>query len=204
MRISIALIIIFAAWDMLFPAHRSCAATVNYIGTLYNESGVPIQGGRVIAGTFKPGFNVSNYACTYSDPFCNPYDNNYSLAVADGNFIPLDAGVLTSSTGGFFGSGISTATGSQIWLFAFTGSQPNGGGGQVLASGSGSSFFVPSFGSTTVNSSGANQFIFGESFNSGFKTTGLPVPEPATATILAVGAISLIVCRIRPSSLRRA
>jgi hypothetical protein len=204
MRLSLASIVAVAAWGAFLSTDPACAATIDYHVVLYNNSGVPIQGGRVIAGTFKPGFNVSNYACTYSDPFCNPYENNYSLAVADGNFIPFDAGGLTSSTGIFSGSGISTATGSQIWTFAFSGSQPNGAGGQVLATGSGPSFFVPAAGSTGFNSSGINQFIFGQSFNSGLKLTGLPVPEPASATVFAVGATSLIIFRMRRASLRRA
>jgi hypothetical protein len=204
MRLSIVLVAALTACGVLLPTDTAGAATVNYSGTLYNNSGAPIQGGLVIAGTFKPSFNVSNYACTYSDAFCNPYDNNYSLAVADGNFIPLNSGVVTNVAGLFSGSGISTAAGSQIWLFAFTGSQPNGNGGEVLASGSGGSYLVPASGSTTATALGANQFIFGEHFSNGFKTAGLPFPEPASAAILAVGAISLGTFRTRRNSLHRA
>jgi hypothetical protein len=206
MRLSSAFIVAFALGASLLLTHKACSAIVNFQGTLYDFFGAPVQGGRVIAGTFKPGFNVSNYACTYGDFVCNTYTNNYSLAVADGNFIPLNTGVLTNTFGVFSGSGTSTATGSQIWIFGFTGSQPVavGMGEEVLASGFGSSFLVPSFGSTTVTASGANQFIFGQSFNTGFQTTGLPFPEPDTGGLVAFGAISLIAGGMRQRSLHRA
>src|SRR5262245_21550402 len=107
MRRLFSLITTFAVLATLAADSKVHAATVNYQGTLYNNNGTPVQGGLVIAGTFKPGFNTSNYSCTYGDAFCNTDPNNYSEAVADGNFIPLDSGVLTNSSGFFTGSGTS-------------------------------------------------------------------------------------------------
>lgn len=159
------------------------AVPVNYSGTIYDLfSGAPVQGGRVIVGTFKPGFNVGSYACTYGDSVCNVDPNNYSEAVADGNFIPLNSGVLTNSSGFFSGSGDSNSLGSQLYIFAFHGSQPDASDLQeALATGPSSSFSVNFF--TNIDASQANQFIFGSHFSSGIRLGGLPFPEPSCCVL---------------------
>jgi hypothetical protein len=203
MRRLISLITTFAVLATLAIANDVYAATVNYQGTLYSN-GAPVQGGRVIAGTFKPGFNISNYSCTYGDAFCNTNPNNYSQAVADGNFIPLDSGVLTNTSGLFFGTGTSTATGSQIWFYGFTGSQPIAvGSQQLLASSSNASYVVPASGSIAPLASVANQFVYGSLFSNGFQVAGLPFPEPTSAGLALLSFTALVMRRVRPNSVSR-
>jgi len=163
---------------VLLSGFNSFAATVNFQGTLYNASGAPVQGGRVIAGTFKPGFDVSftNYSCTYGDIACNLDPDNYDQAVADGNFIPLNAGVLTNPFGVFSGSGTSTATGSKIYIFGFTGPQPT---------------INQDF--TQAIASVANQFIYGSHFSDGFQTGLTPIPEPGSCGLAALGAAGALI-----------
>jgi hypothetical protein len=195
-RVVAAIAVVTISVLAVVPA--AICATVSYQGFLYNlgpfgGNGSPVVNGRVIAGTFKPGFNVSNYTCTYGDFVCNLNNNNYSQAVADGNFIPLDAGVLTNSTGLFQGVGVSNAVGSKIWFFGFLGQNPVPINlAEVLATSSDLSFTVPSTGTMTVNAVLANQFVLGQKFNNGIAVTGVPIPEPSTLLLLGLGAISLL------------
>ena len=163
-------------------APSAYSAAVNFQGFLHGPGGSPVVGGRVIAGTFKPGFNVDNYACTYGDLFCNLNNNfNYDHAVADGNFIPLNSGVLTDFFGSFSGSGISSATGSQIWIYGFPGPEPvQFNLLQALATSSDASFFVPAAGATTVNASLTNHFVLGQHINNGIGLSVVPFPEPSS------------------------
>lgn len=169
------------------------SAVVQFSGSLYGESGAVAVNALVVAGTFKPSFPVSNYSCVYGDNVCNLDHNNYSEAVADGNFIPIGS-TLTSLNGVFSGAGVSNAVGSRIWLFAFpsTVPVPSPEPVQVLASSSDSSFFVPATGDTTVYSFLANEFVLGKKYNSGLQLNGIPIPEPTTAVL----GILLVLCSL--------
>jgi hypothetical protein len=187
---------VFSVLTTLLCVGEGQATTVNYQGTLYGQFGSPVQGGRVIAGTFKPGFDTSNYSCTYGDPFCNTLPDNYSRAVADGNFIPLDSGVVTNISGVFSGSGTTSAAGSKIWFYGFTGSQPNAFDGlQVLATSSDFSYIVPASGTISVSATTANQFVYGLHFSNGFRVDGLPVPEPGTFGLAALSLSAMVALR---------
>jgi len=182
----------------------SAQATINYQGFLYSLSGLPVQNGRVIAGTFKPGFNVDNFTCIYGDNVCNLNDNNYTQAVADGNFIPAGAGVLTGFNGAFSGSGFSSApAGSKVWIFGFPTSQtsPQPDYTEVLASSSDPSFIVPAGGTATINASLANQFELGQKFSNGLQLTSIPIPEPSAAAVLAICLLTFSIQR-RPLPFR--
>jgi hypothetical protein len=205
MRRLFSLVTTFAVLATLATADEVAAATVNYQGMLYDFNGTPVQGGRVIAGTFKPGFNISNYSCTYGDAFCNTDSDNYAQAVADGNFIPLNSGVLTNSSGFFSGSGTSNAVGSQIWIYGFSGSQPvTNDLQQLLASSSNASYVVPGSGSITAFAATANQFVYGAHFSNGFQLGGVPFPEPTSSGLALLSLTTLVMRRVRPRSVSRA
>ncbi len=205
MNRSILTSVALAGLALLLPALQVSGATVNYSGTLYDKFGVPIIGGRVIAGTFKPGFDATftNYSCTYGDNVCNLDPDNYGQAVADGNFIPLNSGVLTGPFGAFSGSGISTAVGSKIWIYGFTGSQPICFDTQLLASSTSSSYVVPPSGTMTVVASAANEFIYGKAFGNGVSTGTVPIPEPSSPAFAALGIAIASMRRTRRRSVAR-
>lgn len=203
MRRLFSLISAFAVLATLAIACEVHAEVVNYQGTLYSN-GAPVQSGRVIAGTFKPGFNIANYSCIYGDSFCNVDSDNYAQAVADGNFIPLNSGVLTNSSGVFSGSGFSNAVGSKIWFYGFTGPQPVSINlQQLLASSTNGSYVVLPDESITVAASLANQFVYGSHFSNGFQTGIIPFPEPASCGLVLLGLTALAMLRVRPKSLSR-
>src|SRR5688572_17685339 len=79
------------------------AATVNYSGVLTEAPfpNGPLNDNFVIAGTFAPGFQVSQYKFAYGDPSGNLYNDHYAYAVADGNFRPIGPGTLANSQGAF-------------------------------------------------------------------------------------------------------
>lgn len=188
------------AWmqlSILVPiASATAAATVNYQGLLYNTSGSPLQGGFVIAGTFKPGFNPVDVACTYGDAFCNVGNEYYSMGVADGTIRPIGSGAFTGLGGTFSGTGITNEpAGSRIYLFGFPAFSGYDG---VLATSNDSSYVVPpTGGTTTINAALTNQFIFGQKFGDAIAVAGLPIPEPATATLAALAVFALIASRRR-------
>lgn len=173
-------------------------AIVTYQGFLYNQFGAPVQNGRVIAGTFKPGFNVSNYNCTYGDFACNTNYNNYTQAVADGNFIPFDSGVLSNSIGLFSDTTSSTAAGSKVWIFGFPTSQtfPTDGT-EALASSTDASYILPASGIITIDASKTNQFVLGYHAQGGVGLSGIPIPEPTSGAVLVLAALSLGAGRTR-------
>ncbi len=173
-------------------------ATVSYQGFLYNQFGTPVQNGRIVAGTFKPEFNVSLYNYTYGDAVGNSDLNNYAEAVADGNFIPFDSGVLTGPLGVFSGTAMSSAAGSKVWFFGFPTSQTfPSDGTEVLASSTDPSFILPATGSISLNAGNANQFILGSHFNNGLRLSGLPLPEPTSGVLAAFAALILGARRAR-------
>jgi hypothetical protein len=150
---------------------------------------VPVNGGRVIAGVFKPGFDISTYLSLYDDGLTNPDQDHYDQAVADGNFIPFNSGVLTNASGVFSGVGTSAAIGSQIWLYGWPTSSTISPY-SVLASGTDASFRV-SASTTTVIAGNANQFWSGQHYLNGFRLEGLPVPEPCAAGLIVVGGSAI-------------
>lgn len=172
--------------------------TVSYQGFLYNQFGTPVQNGRIVAGTFKPGFDVNTYNYKYGDFVGNSDPNNYAEAVADGNFIPFDSGVLTGPLGVFSGSALSGAAGSKVWFFGFPTSQTfPSDGTEVLASSTDPSFILPSTGLVSLNAGNANQFILGSHLNNGLRLSGLPLPEPTSGVLVAFAAMMLGARRAR-------
>lgn len=198
MRHTLTVLLAVALTCVVVNAAR--AAAVTFSGTLFHESGLPAVNALVVAGTFKPGFQVNNYTCIYGDFVCNLNGNNYNEAVADGNFIPI-ASTFTSFNGTFSGAGLSTAIGSQIWLFGFPSTLPlpEPQPVQVLASGTDSSFFVPAVGNTAVIASLANTFELGMKFGNGLRLSGIPIPEPSAALLSTLAVASLLAnhCRRR-------
>lgn len=164
----------------LSPASSS-AATVGYSGYVFGD-GSPVVNGYVIAGTFAAGFDPLNYTCFYGDSACNLNVDAYSSAVADGNFLPIGAGVLTDSSGAFSTTGTTdAAAGTPVWLFAF-GDAGTSSSHQVLASSSDPSWNVPAqpLGATLINAVAADLFVMGQTHPLGVEVTGVPVPEPGT------------------------
>jgi len=171
---------------------------VSYSGKIY-FSGAPVVGGYVIAGTFKPGFSPSTYTYAYGDSSGNLEPMAYDRAVADGNFLPIGSGALTSFGGAFSASGTTSAVaGTPVWFFAF---QDNSRDSffQVLASSSNASWQTPTQpdGVTSFNVNTANQFIMGAPYLDGLQLTVIPFPEPSAAAIAMLGVIGAAMWKSR-------
>ena len=174
------------------------SATVNYQGYMYHGVDLgfgsgPVAGGYVIAGAFAPGFVVQDYFDVYGDGFGNITQGHYSAAIADGAFRPIGAGVLTDGFGFFSSSGMTDEPeGTPIYLFGFPTADPDSGiPVGVLATGTHSSFLVPAdMGSTSVDASQTDTFVYGVPTVDGFAFVLLPIPEPTSCWLAAVGAIA--------------
>jgi hypothetical protein len=200
---------LFAVIIALVTVVHASATTVTFQGYLYglNPSGTvsPVIGGRIIVGTFKPGFDVGRYTCIYGSPgWCNLDSNNYYEAVADGNFIPLSnvfdfgnflwtdrGGVLTTYNGYFQGFGATDAVGSQLWIFGFAGAEPVASTIEVLASSSGDAFRVPASGSVSIDAAQTNMFILGQHYSDGIALTLVPIPEPTCLILFSIAVVML-------------
>jgi hypothetical protein len=173
-------------------AAASRAAEINYSGQVFNESGLPLPGGFVIAGAFAPTFNPAGYCCFYGDPACNLDPGAYDRAVADGNFLPAGAGGFTDAAGFFSLTGTSAAqAGSPIWLFAFEDAGRNSFT-QALASSSDPDWAVPSgAGVTSIQATEATTFVLGQDHPLGIALSVIPFPEPACASVLVAAVAGL-------------
>jgi hypothetical protein len=172
------------------------AATVNYSGVLTESPfpNGPLNDDFVIAGTFRPGFNVSLYNFTYGDLSGNLFPDHYARAVADGNFRPISPGTLANTQGAFSGSGTTTGIDDvPIWVFMFDGQpQPSHFPFYLaLVSGTGAEWRVQNDGATTINTATANIFKFGEPAGNGVVRLNVaPFPEPSAALLApALGAL---------------
>lgn len=207
---------LFAVVIAMIAVVNASAANVDFQGYLYSgESGLPIISGRIIVGTFKPGFDVLRYPCIYGDVVCNLDGNAYYQAVADGNFIPLsnvndinpfnvlipnkDPSIVLTGPGGYFsGTGTTDAVGSQLWIFGFPQPEPFLGGLlQALASGNSDAFRVPAVGTTLIDAAQTNIFVFGEHYGNGIRTTVVPFPEPTSLSFFSIAAVMLGASRYR-------
>ena len=181
--------IVLVAAILLPTTVATAAATVNYQGYLYGEFGSPAYGGFIIAGTFAPGFNPETIACVYGDESCNVGTEYYTLGVNDGTIRPIGDGVTTDSNGFFSGTGTtSEIAGSPIYLFGFP---PFSSAEGVVATSNHPSFLVPpTDGSTTLDASLANSFVFGYQTGNGIAVAVLPFPEPSALAlvVIALGA----------------
>jgi hypothetical protein len=183
-------IVLGVAAGLPIPAY---AAGVDYSGRIFHE-GSPVVGGLVVAGTFAPSFDPHSYACIYGDMACNLDPFAYDSAVFDGNFIPIGAGDLTDGTGFFSASGTTdAAAGTPIWIFAFQDASRNSFF-QALASSTNASWVVPAqpLGQTQLNASNANVFVMGDSHLQGISLTVIPFPEPNSACMALLCAVSIL------------
>jgi hypothetical protein len=172
------------------------AAVVGYSGRVFLGF-TPVENGYVVAGTFAPGFDASNYTCFYGDEVCNLNSGAFESAVTDGNFLPIGFGELTDSSGFFSAAGTTAAaTGTPIWLFAFADDSADSFF-QVLASSTDSSWLVPSqpAGITELVASDANIFVMGESHPLGVSLSVIPFPEPSALLLLCLGALGVAALR---------
>jgi hypothetical protein len=144
------------------------ASTVSYHGQLAEEA---FGGGAgnladdfVIAGTFRPGFDVSQYKFIYGSEGGNLFGlPHYTQAVAAGDFRPIGTNTLANAAGFFNGSG-TTATNIDdlpIYIFAFDTPMPDPSFELALVSGTGPSWRVQSGGNTNIDVSTANVIRFG-------------------------------------------
>jgi hypothetical protein len=168
------------------------AEQVNYHGDI-TLNGAPVANGYVIAGTFKSTFSPFNYNYEYGiDGEGNMDSPRLSEAIADGNFIPIGAGVTTAPDGSFSSSGFNLAgTGQQIYLFAFN--KPNADLSDHFALASNPSWLTS--GTTiTIDGENATQFVFGSKSGPTIALHVLPTPEPtALATMgTALGGLALV------------
>jgi hypothetical protein len=153
----------------------------------------------VVAGTFKPGFDLASYPCVYGDDVCNLLGGHYSAAVADGNFIPIGSGDVTDFGGGFSGSGTTSASrGTPIYLFAFETSDPDIAFYWALATSTDPSYLVPgNVETTTLNATLADVFLFGLDHPLGIALQVVPFPEPSTILLAMSAASGLMMTRRR-------
>jgi hypothetical protein len=202
-RLALSLVVAVVA----FALHAAPAAMVNYSGVLtensFGPSG-PLNDDFVIAGTFKPGFDVNPYDFIYGDAFGNLSPHHYTQAVADGNFRPIGSGTLADATGAFSGSGTATGIdGLPIWVFMFADRpEPQRLFFLALVSGTGPEWRVQNDGATTLDTATANVFHFGQPAGGGAVAMNVaPFPEPGSAAVLALFGGSLLIRR-RPGSCR--
>jgi hypothetical protein len=179
------------------------AEQVNYHGDI-TLNGAPVANGYVIAGTFKSTFNPGGYKYAYGiDGEGNMDSPRLSEAIADGNFIPIGAGVTTAPDGSFSGSGLNLAgDGQQIYLFAFN--KPNADLSDHFALASNPSWLT-SGASITIDGENTTQFVFGSKLGRTIALQVLPIPEPtALATMgTAFGGLTLARRRRRWRNQRR-
>ncbi|MCH8043458.1 MAG: hypothetical protein IID44_07035 [Planctomycetes bacterium] len=186
-----------------FASQVATAATIQYSGNVFSESGTPVSGGYVIAGTFAPTFD--DYIGTYGDDSRNLNSGAYNLAVADGNFFPIGPGTITSPNGTFSASGITDApVGTPLWLFAFEDISRDSFT-QILASSSNPAWQVPAQpnGSTTLTANDANVFILGASHPQGVALRVIPFPEPSSFALSVLGCFAALGFRNRRNRLSR-
>lgn len=191
---------IIACFSLLLVRVASIdAATVNFMGRLDEETFVPssptLSDDFVIAGTFRPGFDIPRYNFIYGDDAGNTHQNHYALAVADGNFRPIGAGTLANAAGEFAGTG-STPTnidGLPIYIYCFPESNPFGYYATgALFSGTGPSWRILNDGSTSIDTATANIFLLGSNDDGTITMRYLPIPEPQTAISALVVMITLL------------
>jgi hypothetical protein len=197
MRIRFVLSVVAFALTFAFACAIK-AATVNYSGVLTESPfpNGPLNDNFVIAGTFAPGFQVSQYKFAYGDPSGNLHNDHYARAVADGNFRPIGPGTLANSQGAFAGSGSTNGIDDlSIWIFMFEG-QPNPSQGLfylALVSGTGPTWKVQNDGSTNISTSTANIFVFGRAAGGGVVGLNVaPFPEPGSALLVSVAGAGLL------------
>jgi hypothetical protein len=200
MRVTSSALAILALVATLAMARPVQAQVVSYSGNL-EKFGSPVDNGFVIAGTFKPGFDVNNYNYVYGiDSFGNMETPKYAQAVSDGNFIPIGAGTL-SSLGAFSGSGTgSVGSGHQVWLFAFPQANPDAGTEAVLAT---NPSWMTGAGVLTISGSDATTFKFGILSGNALQVLGLPVPEPSSIALAVSVFVATLHRRRRCSALGR-
>lgn len=173
---------------ILFSALTSTtrAGILSFSGRVYNEARVPVSGALVIPGTFAAGFDPFNYTNFYGDESQNLLPDAYDMAVADGNFDPAGAGVLTSSDGSFTWLGNpSVPPGQPLWFFVFESGTTNSFYQALASSNSPNWISPPVSGATMIAANEANQFVLGERYADGVATTVIPFPEP-TSTAMAL------------------
>jgi|ERR1035437_2982375 hypothetical protein len=182
----------------LFCPLLAGAATITYQGFL-QEGFLPPQffnlaDDFVIAGTFAPGFNPFNYTHVYGDSEGNLTDPlHYTHAVADGNFRPIGAGTLSDATGAFSGSGTTTGIDNlPIYLFLSADADPNGFSDLfsdlAIVSSTDPTWRVQNDGIATLDAATANVFPLGSLLGNRIVLQVAPFPEPASPTLLLLGA----------------
>jgi hypothetical protein len=160
--------------------------SVVYSGSI-TKSGLPVNNGYVIVGTFKPSFNpLSNIAFEneYSyDGFGNycTCDSKYSRGVSDGTFTPIGSGAFTT-IGTFLGSGTSLApAGRQVWMWAFDGPNPDTANTLAVAT---SSSWITGSNPLTINTAQASSFVFGSENGTAIELAfHFDIPEPSSCTL---------------------
>jgi hypothetical protein len=173
------------------------AATVEYSGTLFSFFGTPQFGGSVRAGTFSAGNTAESWILANSDAFDNVSEHVYTAGVSSGVIVPIGPGATNQFDGTFVGLGATSAPeGSQIWLFGFE-SMSTSTLTQVWATGTDPSWFVPAQpdGFTTINTSTATIFKFGNDFADGIQLGIVPFPEPTSGCLAACGALAMLAGR---------
>jgi hypothetical protein len=165
------------------------AGVLRYSGTVTYDGVVPVANGFVIAGTFKSTFSPYSYKYAYGvDGDGNMDSPRLSQAIADGNFIPIGPGVVTSANGLFSGAGISdTPPGEPIYLFAFN--HPTPDLADHFALGTAPTWVTET--ATFINGADASSFVFGTNLNSTITLQVLPTPEPSAVGMLAVGLVAI-------------
>jgi hypothetical protein len=119
-----------------------------------------------------------------------------SQAIADGNFIPIGPGVVTSANGSFSGAGLSDTPGQSIYLFAFN--HPTPDLADHFALGTAPTWITET--ATLINGAEASSFVFGTNLNSTIALQVLPTPEPSVVAMLAVGLVAFAGRRCRRQS----
>ena len=175
-------------------ASTATAGPVGASGLVFNEFGSPLVNGLVVVGTFAPSFDPHTYTHHYGDESNNLLPDAYTQAVADGNFIPI-ASDLTDSAGFFASFGNSSAVGSQLWMFAFSGPAPDTFY-QVLASTNASNWFVqPGSIATVMEATQANDFELGLDHPLGVQLNVVPFPEPGAMSLAMCATLSVALLR---------
>jgi hypothetical protein len=177
-------------------ATRASGATVTYHGLLWEEG--PVQGDFVVAGTFRPGFDVSRYSYTYGDRYGNLSSDHYPRAVADGNFRPIGPGTLAGPDGAFAGSGSATGIdGLPIFLFAGNQRDLESSFYIALATSSSPTWRVSNDADVTLDAAAANAFVFGRKLGDRIMLDVPPFPEPGGAAGAAAAGMILALRRPR-------
>ena len=179
---------IVAAAFLLAATPVSPGAVVQYSGSLFDPDGF-LQNDWVIAGTFKPGFDVNQYDFIYGDASGNLGGQHYTQAVADGNFRPIGSGTFANASGAFSGSGTATGIdGLPIYLFASA--IPDIDQSFYLALATSPTWTVSNNGNVTIDAATASSFHFGYKDGTRMALSEIPFPEPSGVAVVG-GAMCL-------------